>query len=291
MTEIFCIVDDFCKALPVNFEKQLGATNSPKTRCRSGKLSLSEMMTIIILFQDSGYRNFKTYYLDYVSRHLRSEFPTLISYPRFVYLMPRTLIGLTLLMLKMCGKTNGIAFVDSTTIAVCHNKRSNRNRVFAELGKKSKSTMGWFFGFKLHLIINDCGEIIAFRITKGNVDDRKPLLNMAGGLLGKLFGDKGYLSSELSEKLATMGIKLITSVKKNMKNKLMCLWDKIMLRKRFLIETVNDQLKNVMQIEHTRHRSPTNFFVNLISGLLAYSFKPKKPSLKLGLSRKELIVA
>jgi hypothetical protein len=205
--------------------------------------------------------------------------------------MPRALVALTLLMLTMCGKTNGIAFADSTTLHVCHNKRINRNRVFGELAKKSKSTMGWFFGFKLHLIINDCGEILAFRLTQGNVDDRKPLPGMAKGLWGKLFGDKGYLSSKLSERMAEMGIKLITSVKKNMKNKLMPLWDKIMLRKRFLFETVNDQLKNVMQIEHTRHRSPTNFLVNLISGLLAYSFKPKKPSLNLGFLGGNLLVA
>lgn len=291
MTEIFCTVDDFCKALPKDFEKQLSVGSETKARQRPGKLSLSEIMTILILFQNSGYRNFKTYYLDYVCRHLRSEFPNLISYPRFVYLMPRALVTLTLLMLKMCGKTNGIAFVDSTTITVCHNKRVNRNKVFGELAKRSKSTMGWFFGFKLHLVINDCGEILAFSLTKGNVDDRKPVPSMVSRLFGKLFGDKGYLSSNLRTQLAEMGITLITSVKKNMKNKLMPLWDKIMLRKRFLIETVNDQLKNEMQVEHTRHRSPTNFLVNLMSGLLAYTFKPKKPSLNLGFLGKNLLVA
>jgi len=291
MTEIFCTVDDFCKALPKDFEKKIGVGNGTKVRQRPGKLSLSEITTILILFQGSGYRNFKTYYLDYVCRHLRSEFPNLISYPRFVYLMPRALVALTLLMLKMRGKTNGIAFVDSTTITVCHNKRVNRNRVFAGIAKSSKSTMGWFFGFKLHLVINDCGEILAFSLTKGNVDDRKPVPAMVRQLFGKLFGDKGYLSSNLREQLAEMGIMLITSVKKNMKNKLMPLWDKIMLRKRFLIETVNDQLKNQMQIEHTRHRSPTNFLVNLMSGLLAYSFKPKKPCLNLGFLGKNLSVA
>lgn len=290
-TEIFCTVDNFCNALPKDFEKTLGTGNATKIRLRQGKLSLSEMMTILILFQNSGYRNFKTYYVDYVCRHLHSEFPNLISYPRFVYLMPRALVALTLLMLKMCGETNGIAFADSTTLTVCHNKRINRNRVFGDFAKRSKSTMGWFFGFKLHLVINDCGEILAFRLTQGNVDDRKLLPKMVKGLWGKLFGDKGYLSVELREKLAEMGITLITSVKKNMKNKLMPLWDKIMLRKRFLIETVNDQLKNQMQIEHTRHRSPTNFMVNLMSGLLAYAFKPKKPSLNLEFLGKNLLVA
>lgn len=181
--------------------------------------------------------------------------------------------------------------MDSTSIAVCHNKRISRNKTFTGLAERGKTTMGWFFGFKLHLIVNDSGEIIAFSFTKGNVDDRKPLPKMATKLFGKLFGDKGYLSSELAENLRQMGVTLITSVKKNMKNKLMPYWDKIMLRKRFLIESINDQLKNEMQIEHTRHRSPSNFLVNLISGLLAYSFKPKKPSLNLGLSSRNPLIA
>lgn len=290
MTELFCTVDDFCKTLPADFENKNRIPNRD-TRRRLGKMWISEIMTILILFQQSGYRNFKTYYLEYVRRHLQPEFPNLISYPRFVYLMPRALRALTLLMLKLCGESDGIAFVDATTIKVCHNKRIVRNRVFDGLAERSKSTMGWFFGFKLHLVINDRGEIIAFRLTKGNVDDRKPVPSMANGLFGKLFGDKGYLSSELFEKLMKTGVTLVTPIKKNMKNKLMPYFDKIMLRKRSIIETVNDQLKNQMQIEHTRHRSPCNFLVNLISGLLAYTFKPKKPSLNLKSLGTNLLIA
>ena len=144
-------------------------------------------------------------------------------------------------------------------------------------------------GFKLHLIVNHEGEIVSFSLTKGNVDDRKPVLKLAKGLLGKLFGDRGYISSELQHQLSEVGISLITSVRKNMKNKLMPLVDKILLRKRFLIETINDQLKNEMQIEHTRHRSPINFVVHLISGLIAYSLKPKKPRLNLAAAELRLI--
>ena len=216
-----------------------------------------------------------------VSFKLGNEFPELISYSRFVYLMPKTAWVLTQLVFSKRGKSSGISFVDSTTISVCHNKRSNRNKVFAGIAKKSKSTMGWFFGFKLHLIVNDQGEIISFSLSKGNVDDRKLVPKMAREPFGKLFGDKGYISSKLRLDLQRQGVTLVTSVKKNMKNKLMLLWDKIMLRKRFLIETINDQLKNQMQIEHTRHRSPNNFIVHLLSGLIAYSLKPKKPSLNL----------
>ena len=195
--------------------------------------------------------------------------------------MPRALYALLHLMVTLQGKPTGISFVDSTPVVVCHNKRISRNKVFGDLAARGKSTMGWFYGFKLHFVINDKGEILSFNLTKGNVDDRKPLPKLARKLFGKLFGDRGYISKDLVAMLRDLGVTLITSVKSNMKNKLMPYLDKILLRKRFLIETINDQLKNEMQIEHTRHRSPINFLVNLVSGLIAYTLKPKKPSLKI----------
>ena len=141
--------------------------------------------------------------------------------------------------------------------------------------------MGWFFGFKLHLVINECGELLAVQLTPGNIDDRQPVPSLTRQLVGKLFGDKGYISAALFENLWSHGLQLVTHIRRNMKNALMPLIDKILLRKRSLIETVNDQLKNISQIEHTRHRSPVNFMVNLIAGLIAYTHQPKKPSLRL----------
>jgi len=143
------------------------------------------------------------------------------------------------------------------------------------------SSMGWFYGFKLHLIVNEQGELLAVQLTPGNVDDRKPLAEMSKNLFGKLFGDKGYLSQALFEALYERGLELITSLRKGMKPQLMRLTDRLLLRKRFIIETITDQLKNVSQIEHTRHRSPTNFAVNLIAGLIAYTHQPKKPAIRL----------
>ena len=188
------------------------------------------------------------------------------------------------IFLKMIrlGNCTGISIVDSTPLRVCNNKRIFNHKVFDGIAQRGKSTMGYFFGFKLHLVINDKGEILNFVITPGNVDDREPLKNsdFLKTIFGKLFADKGYIGQKLFEQLFIDGIQLITGLKRNMKNCLMSMNDKILLRKRSIIETINDELKNICQIEHSRHRSFGNFLTNLISGLLAYSFLPKKPSIK-----------
>ena len=279
LLELFCDVDDFYQEYASWSAKQQltkGVKRGP--RCR---LSESEVMTLLIHFHESGYRNFKRYYCEYVSEQLSDEFPELVSYKRFVELMSKIFVPLCAYLQKSFGTVTGISFVDSTPLAVCHNKRIKRNKVFAGLAARGCTSMGWFFGFKLHLIINDKGELLAVYLTPGNTDDRKPLGMMIQNLFGKLFGDKGYLSQALFEKLLEQGLELITTIRKNMKNSLMRLEDKILLRKRFIIETVNDQLKNVSQIEHSRHRKPLNFAVNLIAGLIAYQKQPKKPSLNL----------
>ena len=180
------------------------------------------------------------------------------------------------------GKCTGISFIDSTILRACHNKRIKRNKVFKGIGEVGKSTMGWFFGFKLHLIINDKGEMLSFYLTKGNVDDRntKAITEMTKELFGKLFGDKGYISKVLSDLLWGNGIQLITAVRKNMKSKALSNEEKLLLRKRSVIETVNDELKNICQLEHTRHRSISGFLLNIMGAIAAYSFFPKKPSIK-----------
>ncbi len=277
---VFCDIDDFCLLFePTWRHRQLPA--APRQRHRAASLSLSEVMTIIVLFHASGYRNFKTFYLDYVCQHLAWAFPKLPSYNRFVELMPSALVPLCCYLQTRRGTCSGISFVDSTTIAVCHNRRIHSHKVFRDLARRGKNSVDWFFGFKLHLVINDCGELLAMRLTPGNTDDRTPVPNLARALFGKLFGDKGYISQKLFDTLFAEDLQLVTKLKTNMKNKLMPLFDKIMTRKRAIIESVNDQLKNISQIEHTRHRSTTNFFVNLMAGLVAYTFREKKPSLNI----------
>jgi len=204
-----------------------------------------------------------------------------VSYNRLVELMPWALLLLCCFLHTRQGEITGISFLDSTPIEVCHPNRSKSHRVFEGLVGWGKNSMGWHYGFKLHLIINDRGKLLAFKLTPGNVDDRTPVPDLAQDLVAKLFGDRGYLSQGLFEKLFDQGLELITKHKKNMKQKLVKLMDKILRRKRALIETVNDQLKNICQIEHSRHRSVWNFMVNLLAGLIAYTYLPKKPSLDL----------
>ncbi len=175
------------------------------------------------------------------------------------------------------SKVTGISYIDATSIAVCHPKRTSRNKVFKGLAKIGKTTYWWFFGFKLHMVINEKGEIQGVTLTKGNVDDRKPVPNLTEKLIGLLFGDKGYIKKELFEKLFDRGLKLVTKGKKGMKNTLMLLEEKIFLRKRSIIETVFGYLKNRLELEHSRHRSPINFLVHIFSTLVSYSMKPKKP--------------
>jgi hypothetical protein len=280
LVELFCDVDDFCQEFQPYWEQQQ-LTTGIKRRRRSGQLCLSEIMTIIINFHQSSYRDFKAYYQKHVMVDLKSEFPNLVSYPRFVTLMKETVLPLCGYLYSLFGACSGVSFVDSTPLAVCHNRRIQQHQVFEGIAARGKTSMGWFYGFKLHLVVNDQGELLACQLTPGNVDDRTPVPILSKRLFGKLFGDRGYISRKLFEQLwQDFHLQLITKLRKNMKNRLMTISDKLLLRKRALIETINDQLKNISQIEHTRHRSPINFVVNVLAGLIAYCHQPKKPALQ-----------
>ena len=278
LINLYCLVDEFCKEFLPPWERQLLADNLKKRR-RESQLSPSEIMTIYIHFHQSQYRNFKSYYIYHVQTHLAYLFPKLVTYQRFVSLIKSVIVPLCFFLQTLRGEETGIYFIDSTVLKVCHIKREKQHKVFKGIAKKAKSTLGWFFGFKLHLVINNKGEIMAFKITAGNVDDRRPVTELVKHLVGKLFGDKGYLSEKLSNELLQQGLHLMTRIKKNMKNKLMLPIDKLLLRKRAIVESVNDQLKNIAQIEHTRHRSIWNFTANILAALCAYALQPKKPSI------------
>jgi hypothetical protein len=284
LTEIFVAVDDFC----LHFEKPIEQTlltegSDIKRRKRKTTMGDSEIITLLIAFHSGGFSNFKFFYTQYVCVHLREEFPNLLSYNRFIELSHRCAVAFMLFLHYCCrGECTGISFIDSTVLRVCHNKRIKRNKTFKGVATVGKSTMGWFYGFKLHLVINDKGEILSFYLSKANVDDRnaKAITQLTEQLFGKLFGDKGYISKALTDMLFGNGIQLITAVRRNMKDKALSNEERLLLRKRSVIETVNDELKNICHLEHTRHRSLNGFLLNIMSAIAAYSFFPKKPSIK-----------
>ena len=277
ITALYCCLDAFCKVFEEWEAHRL--IPSGQTRKRSGKLSRSEMLFIMVLFHLSPYKNFKTFYLYGIGVQHRGGFRDLPHYDRFITLMPRLFAPLMVLLHSLSGEETGIYFVDSTKLAVCHNRRIHRHKVFDGLAARGKTSMGWFFGLKLHFVINHKGRIMALRITPGHIADSAVLDAITQHLTGKAYADKGYISREEFRKLWQRGLYLITGIPRNMRNHLMLLGDKIMLRKRFVIETVLDILKCEMGLEHSRHRSVINAMVHILSCLVAYAYRPGKPAI------------
>lgn len=278
-------IDDFNKEIQAQLrELRLPvAEGQPKKRNRKCSVSDSEIMTILVGFQSGYFTNFKHYYTRFVAVNLKHLFPTLPSYSRFIQLQHRVIVPLAMyLKFKAMGKCTGISFVDSTALPVCHNARIHQHKTFKNFAERGKTSVGWFYGFKLHLIINDKGELLSFYLSRGNVDDRnvKLMKKMTEKLFGKIFGDRGYVSQFLADLLWNDGVQLIAKPRKNMKNNLSPK-DRILLRKRAIIECVNDELKNICNLQHTRHRTICHYCINVICALIAYSFFPKKPSLNI----------
>jgi len=279
ITALYCCLDDFCQVF-ADWEAHRLIPSEP-TRQRPGKLSRSEMLFIVVLFHLSAFKHFKAFYLYGIGHQHRTCFGDLPHYDRFVSLMPRLFVPLMVLLHSMSGEQTGVYFADSTKLAVCHTRRIHRHKVFDGLAARGKTSMGWFYGLKLHFVINHKGQVMALRITPGNTADSTVLNEVTRHLAGKLYADKGYIGHELFKRLWRRGLHLITSIRRNMRNHLMPLADKLMLRQRFLIETVLDTLKSEMGLEHSRHRSPVNAMVHVLSCLVAYAFRPGKPSISL----------
>ncbi|HZZ44158.1 MAG TPA: IS982 family transposase [Tepidisphaeraceae bacterium] len=285
---LFYDLDKFAVEFAPEWKRRL-LQDGKMHRDRPSQMHLSEVMTILVLFHHSNYHTLKHYYLQHVCRHLHSEFPHRLSYSRFVEHIPMAFAALSGFLHTRFASCSGISFIDSTILRVCHNLRISSHKVMAGLARRGKTSTGWFYGFKLHLVIDDRGQLLGVCFTPGNVSDLKVVPELTRDLFGKLVGDKGYISQPLFEQLFSRGLQLITRLKGNMKNKLIPLFDKLLLRKRAVIETVIDQLKNISQIEHSRHRSVVNYFVDIVAGLIAYTYREKLPSLNLRTEQLELL--
>ncbi len=279
LTQLYCTIDDFCKMLEAELGKKR-LLGSEKSKNHS-KITISEIATIALFYHYSGYKNFKSYYINHVKIHLTKEFPKAPSYSRMVELKQDIFWILALLAKAFAGSCTGISIIDSTSLEVCHNRRIYRHKIFKGLADRGKTSVKWFFGFKLHITINHLGEIISFFITPGNVSDgnKDVLEKITKDIFGKLIADKGYVGH--FQDLYERGITIIHGIRSNMKNQLVSLFDKFLMHQRGIIETVFGLLKEDFNLEHSRHRSIAGFFVNIFTVLVAYAFRPKKPAINL----------
>ena len=282
IVSLFCEIHDFFIMYEAHLSTHCLPRKTPsETRGRRRGLHASEVMTVLVAFHQSNYRTLKHFYEKHVCVYWCAEFPNLVSYSRFVRLQQEVLTLLTLYLSTRLGTCGGISFVDSTSLPVCHNRRISKHRVFRRHAERGKTSMGWFYGFKLHLLINDTGDLLDVALTPANTDDRHRVKTFAERLHGSLFADKGYISKDLRDLLKTEGVNLVYKVRKNMKPLSLSVCDEVLLKKRSIIESVIKELKTQTQVEHTRHRSFINFQVNVISAMIAYTYLLKKPTLKL----------
>ena len=278
ITLLFCFVDDFCKECEKQMRNYL-IENNKKTRkpTRVSGLETSEIITIILLFYRSNMLNFKAFY-KYLESHHKRDFPKMPTYERFCVIKQKAIPMLLCLFKCLRSKGQSEAYIDATALRVSHNKRTNSHKVFKGIAAVGKSTMGWFYGFKLHLVIDLRGNIINAKLTKGNCDDRSPVEDLIQEFQGVIYGDKGYISQSLFSRLWKKGVKLVTGVKANMKNKFMILKEKMLLRKRSLIESVFSVLKR-NGLEHSRHRSVHGFVLHILGSLISYQLNRQKPEI------------
>ena len=234
-------------------------------------------MTILVLYHSSHFKNFKTFYEGIVLALLRPAFPKAPCYARFIALTSHVWVPLTMFLLSRMGRKSGLYYIDSTALAVCHNRRINRHKVFAGLAARGKTSTGWFFGFKLHLVFNHERQIVALKLTSGNVNDTTPVLDLTPDLTGKMFGDKGYVGKDLAAKLLRRGLALMTRVRRNMKRLPVSFLDKALLNGRNIVETIIGHIKEFSSLRLPKHRSVGNAFTHIIATIVAYQINPLPP--------------
>lgn len=272
LTSLFCLIDDFCTDISNHVEQHMLASGQIK-RLRQSQIRASEVITLLLWFHLTGSRNFKIFYLSWAKPFLSPYFPNLPSYNRFIELKAKYIMYFVALIESLKTPSAGIAFVDSTKLAVCHNKRIHQHRVFIDSASRGKTSVDWFYGFKMHLICDHVGRLISYCITTGSVDDRKALPDLIehSKLKGKLFGDRGYIGKNWKARLAEVGVQLITRVKRNMKPQSLDPFDSAVLRKRGIIEAPFNLMKSKFDLEHTRHRSKMGLLTTIFSALTLYA--------------------
>src|SRR3954453_23218131 len=240
LVEGFCQFDDFCQVFFPPWEARLLRQGAQPARKRGPQAGLaeSEIMTILVLYHSSNFRHFKAFYEGVVLTLLRSAFPKAPCYARFIALTNHVWVPLTVFLLMRMGRRTGLYYIDSTPLPVCHPRRINRYKVFAGLAERGKTSVGWFFGFKLHLVFNHERQIVALTLTPGNVHDTPPVPQWTQGLIGKLFGDKGYVGQGHEHNMRRRDLARMTRVRRNRKRLPVSFLDKALLNGRNIVETI-----------------------------------------------------
>ena len=279
LVETFCDFDDLCKSIRTQWEAT-PVTDSTTPRRKYGPeagLVESAIMTLLVLYHTSRFKNFKAFYNGVVLGLLRPYFPGAPCSDRFLTLTKRVWALLAFFLAGRMGQKTDLYYIDSTPLAVCHNRRINRHKVFAGLAERGKTSMGWFFGFKLHLVFNHKREIVALKLTPGNVSDTAPVPELTKDLVGKLFGDKGYIGQELAQELLRRGLALMTRVCRNMKSLPVSFLDKALLNGRGIAETIIGHVKEFSSLRLPKHRSVFNAFTHITAAMIAYQISPLPP--------------
>lgn len=278
LIELFIAVDDLYKSY-VNYQRGRGVLPRSNGKVRT-QLNGSEVCTILVAYHYSGYKCFEYYYRELILGRYADYFPEAPLYESFLSYIPKAadLIYLWLLYSATIAQRTGLYFIDSKKLQVCHLRREKSNKVFTGVARKGKTSTGWFFGLKIHLIINNLGQIVAFDLTPGNVADNNQqlLMKLLQNLDGTCVGDKGYIT-KLFDFFYENGLHLITKPKKNMKQTPVDLKFNALVNKRAVVESVFDILSSVCDIEHSRHRKPVNACVHILSALIAYQYFDQKP--------------
>ena len=280
LVEIFCNFDDFCKSVETEWQATLlhdGHGHRQQRHGPEGGLCDSEIMTLLVLYHASQFKNFKTFYNGVVLGLLRPFFPGAPCYERFLTLTKQVWVLLAFFLASRRGRHTGIYYIDSTPLPVCHNRRIAKHKVFEGLAARGKTSMGWFFGFKLHLVFNHLREIVAVKLTPGNVSDTAPVPKLTKDLIGKLFGDKGYIGKKLAELLLRRGLALMTRVRSNMKSLPVSFFDKALLNGRNIAETIIGHIKEFSSLRLPKHRSVFNAFTHITAAIIAYQINPLSP--------------
>jgi hypothetical protein len=277
LVEVFCEVDDFCQTFQNKFESHM-IGNGQGPRGPNPGLAEAEIITLLLVLHSSGFKYLKNFYNSPMGEVLRRYFPGMPCYERFIALQQRAFPPLMAFLFSKLGKKTGIYYIDSTALPVCHNRRIGQHKTFTELAARGKTSMGWFFGFKLHLVFNDLNEIVALRLTPGHVSDTAPVPALTKDLLGKLFGDKGYLGKKLAGELLHRGLTLYTRVRKHMKSLPISMIDKMLLNGRHMAETIIGSIKGFSSLNLPKYRLPSNAFLHIMAAVVAYQLDPIKPN-------------